>query len=305
MPVLGLGTWQLQDEQAYSAVRSAIELGYRHIDCAWIYGNETEVGHAIRDCIQAGTVERDELWITSKLWNDRHRPEHVEDALKETLTSLGLEYLDLYLIHWPVAHQLGIARPEKNDDYLPLTEVPLADTWKAMIDVQANGLTRSIGVSNFSVKKIDQIVEATGNCPAFCQVESHPFLQQDQLFEYCNGHDIVFVCYSPLGSGGRPDAIKQQDAPNLFDDPVLKGIAEKHEISLGQVMLAWSVCRGSVPIPKSANSDRQKENMEAANIQLDDQDMQQIANVETSYRFVDGKFWEKNGTTYTAAGIWE
>ena len=215
MPMLGLGTWKMMDNSAYDAVKSAIEMGYRHIDCAWIYQNESDVGAAIKDCIDQGVVSREDLWVTTKLWNDRHRGEHVEQALKEQLASLQLDYVDLYLIHWPVAHQYMVIRPETGDQFLSLDEVPLSETWQAMLESAQAGLSRNVGVANFSAKKIAQLIETSGSAPACNQVECHPLLQQVELFDYCRENEIAFVAYSPLGSGDRPDGMKKPNEPTV------------------------------------------------------------------------------------------
>ena len=304
MPLLGLGTWKMFEGSAYAAVKSAIELGYRHIDCAWIYDNEADVGKALHDCFKQKIVSRDDLFITTKLWNDRHRPEHVAAALKEQLVDLQLNYVDMYLIHWPVAHQFGHPRPESGTDFESLVDVPLNDTWNAVIECQNAGLCRNIGVSNFSQSKIDDLTAATGVKPSCLQVESHPYFKQSQLLDYCDKNDIAFVAYCPLGSGDRPEQMKGLNEPKLFDCQALKEIADAHSITTAQVMLSWAVNRGSIPIPKSANAQRQKENLESAQIELNESEMNAIADINVEHRFVDGTFWELEGGPYTAASIW-
>lgn len=301
---LGLGTWKMNDGVGYDAVKEAIQMGYRHIDCAWVYLNEADIGRAISDCIKEGVVKRDEMWITSKLWNDKHHPDHIVEAVKGTLNDLQLEYLDLYLIHWPVAHQYGVARPETAEQFVPLAEIPLTDTWKGIVQLREQGLVREVGVSNFSPSKIENLIDTTGICPSFNQVECHPYLQQQELLEFCQSRNILLTAYSPLGSGDRPDGLKSKGAPNLFQDEVLNSIAQKHDISIGQVMLAWSVNRGTIPIPKAASQDHLKQNLAAADIVLDESDMGSIAKLEKGFRFVDGTFWELPGNSYTVEELW-
>ena len=305
MPALGLGTWKMSEGQAYDAVKMAIENGYRHIDCAWIYLNEADVGRALQDTLNAGSVSRQDLWITSKLWNDRHQPEQVATALKESLTQLRLDYLDLYLIHWPVAHQLGKVRPETAADYLSLEAVPVAETWQAMLECMQAGLCRNVGVSNFSIPKLEQLIRSSGVAPACNQVESHPYLQQSALLEFCRAQQIAFTAYSPLGSGDRPDNMKQDDEPNLFDDETIGSIASQHQLTPAQVMLAWAVNRGTIPIPKSANSERQQQNLAAADVTLTPGQMQQINALDRHHRFVDGTFWEIEGGPYNVSNLWD
>ena len=302
--MIGLGTWQMFDGSAVAAVKSAIELGYRHIDCAWIYQNEADVGKALSDCFQDRTLSREELFVTSKLWNNRHRPGDVEGALKATLADLQLEYVDMYLIHWPIAQVVDAVRPESAADFETLDDVPLSETWSAIVECQSQGLCRNVGVSNFSQSKIEDLVEKTGVRPSCLQVESHPFLQQTSLFEYCRSHQMVYVAYSPLGSGARPKSLKKEREPNLFECQVLLDIAESHSITPAQAMLAWAVGRGSVVIPKSVSPKRQKLNLQAAEIELSDSEMAAISALDRNYRFVDGSFWEVDSGPYTAAGIW-
>ena len=225
MPLLGLGTWKSDPGQVYGAVREAIRLGYRHIDCASIYGNEPEIGEAIGDAIAAGEVTREELWITSKLWCNSHGRDNVEPALRRTLQDLGLAWLDLYLIHWPVPIQPGVAFPESVKDLLLPQQLPLRDTWAGMEAALEAGLTRHIGVSNFSSRKLQDLLAHSRLRPEVNQVELHPLLQQPELLEVCAREGVHVTAYSPLGSQDRPAFIKAPDAPVLLDHPVIAAIA--------------------------------------------------------------------------------
>ncbi len=305
MPALGLGTWKMADGVGYTAVNTAIQAGYRHIDCAWIYENEEDVGRAINECLEQKVVSRDELWITSKLWNDRHREQHVIEGCKESLQKLQLDYLDLYLVHWPVAQKHGVARPSSAAEFSPLDEVPLIETWNAMQRCVDQGLCRNIGVSNFSQKKLQHLIDETGRAPACNQVESHPFLQQTSLFDYCQSQNIAFTAYSPLGSGDRPDGMKRQNEPNLFNDSTIQTLASELNSTPAQVILGWAIQRGTIPIPKSGDIERQKQNLAAADLQLSEDQMNQIGQLDQRYRFVDGTFWEMEGGPYTVAELWD
>ena len=185
MPAFGLGTWKSGPGEVYKAVREAIRIGYRHIDCAARYDNEGEVGQAIADAISDGDVERKDLWITTKLWNNAHRRDLVIPALKESLAKLQLEYLDLYLIHWPVVLKPEVVFPSKGSEMLSLEDVPTIETWRGMEESLEQGLCRHIGVSNFSQKKLQALLQEARIKPEMNQFELHPYLQQKELIDYC------------------------------------------------------------------------------------------------------------------------
>ncbi|PQB04284.1 aldo/keto reductase [Aureitalea marina] len=295
---IGLGTWKATGETVKQAVKDAVNAGYRHIDTAAVYQNENEIGEALQEIFAEGNVKREDLFITSKLWNDAHASEDVLPALSESLDKLQLDYLDLYLIHWPVAFQKGIGFPSKPEDYRSLNEVPLITTWQEMEKAHAKGLTRHIGVSNFSQKKLEDLNSKAEIIPEVNQVELHPLLQQNALKEYCDKNGIILTAYSPLGSGDRPDAMKADNEPNLFDIPTIGQIAEKHGISPAQVLIGWHAARGSSAIPKSTNPVHMRSNLEAAEIALDKTDMADIAALDKHFRFIDGKFFEMPGSGY-------
>ena len=305
MPLLGLGTWKSAPREVGTAVREAIRLGYRHIDCASVYGNEAEVGEAIRSAIDAGDVRREELWITSKLWCNAHGRENVEAALRRTLDDLGLAWLDLYLIHWPVPIKPGVAFPSSAEDLLPLAQVPLEFTWEGMEAALEAGLTRHIGVSNFSSRKLHDLLAHCRIRPEVNQVERHPLLQQPSLVADCAAEGVHLTAYSPLGSQDRPAALKGADEPVLLENPLIGAIAAEHGCSPAQVLIAWQLQSGISTIPKSVSPARLLENLAAAEITLTPVDLERIAALDQHLRLVDGSFWLLEGGPWSLKTLWD
>jgi alcohol dehydrogenase (NADP+) len=304
LPMLGLGTWKSAPGEVGAAVTEALRLGYRHLDCAFIYGNEAEIGHALREAFEAGVAARDELWVTSKLWNDAHAPEDVRPALEKTLADLRLEALDLYLVHWPVAVRKGVFGPQEASDLRPLSEVPLAATWQAMEELVDAGLTRHIGVSNFGPRHLEELLTGARVAPEMNQVELHPYLQQDELLALCRSHGVHVTAYSPLGSRDRPATMKGQDEPVLLEDPTVTAIAVRHQATTAQVLIAWALQRGTAVIPKSVRPARLRENLAAAELELTAEDMDELAALDRGRRYVDGSFWAIPGSPYTLDDLW-
>ncbi|THH18317.1 hypothetical protein EW146_g2636 [Bondarzewia mesenterica] len=270
IPQIGLGTWLSKPNEVENAVEWAIKNGYRHIDCAMIYENQDEVGRALKKVIPS-VVKREDLFITSKVWNSSHQPNQVERELDETLKQLETSYLDLYLIHWPVAfppgNGLNPAHPTRQGELAIDTTTSVVDTWKAMIKLLDTGKVKSIGVSNFTVEYLKAIIEATGIKPAVNQVEAHPLLPQDDLVEYCKKENIHITAYSPLGNNlvGKP---------KLTDYPEVEEIAKKVGATTAQVLIAWGAHRGYSVIPKSVHEERIISNFKQ--IELSEKDYQKI-----------------------------
>lgn len=292
MHAIGLGTWKSKGKEVKQAVKDALHAGYRHIDTAAIYGNEELIGEALQEVFAEGNILREDVFITSKLWNDSHQEGQVMPALTNTLKRLQLDYLDLYLIHWPVAFKHGVDFPEKPSDFVSLEEAPLIDTWEQMETAKNSNYTRHIGVSNFSKEKLSDLVSKASIKPEMNQVEMHPLLQQKKLLDYCNSEGILMTAYSPLGSGDRSEEMKSGDEPNLMDIDEIGDIAKKHNATPAQVLIAWHGHRGTAAIPKSTTKDHIVANFKAADVSLDDGDMEKIAGLNKNYRFITGKFFE-------------
>ncbi len=304
-PAFGLGTWKPQGDDVYRAVRAALACGYRHVDCAAIYGNEDVIGRALTDAFAAGDVQRDDVWITSKLWNTEHAPERVRPAIEKTLRELRLDRLDLYLVHWPVPLRPGILRPEKPEDFVDPAEQTLDSTWAAMIPLRDAGLTRQIGVSNFSPAKLERVSEATGVAPAVNQVEMHPYLAQHELLAAASAMGTVLTAYSPLGTPDSGEMFGRTDPFKLLDDEVVAGVGATHDASPAQVLIAWALQRGTAVIPKSTNEGRIRENLAAAELELTTDDMTALAALDRGFRYIDGGFWCPEGSPHTTASLWD
>ncbi|MEO0969844.1 MAG: aldo/keto reductase [Cyanobacteria bacterium J06639_18] len=304
IPVFGLGTWKSSEGDAYRAVKEALRVGYNHIDGAWIYQNEDEVGRGICESIKEGIIKREEIFVTSKLWNSFHAPEDVEKGCRETLTKLGLEYLDLYLMHWPVAFRSGKLMAEGTEDFWPLSDLPLSKTFEAMLKLRDRGLVKSVGVSNFSISKLEKLIAESGVVPAVNQVELHPYNPQEELFAYCSDKEIHLTAYSPLGSGDRPEFLRHKGESPVLENEVVKVTAAEEGLTPAQLLIAWAIDRGTSVIPKSANPGRIAENLAAASHTLSAKARSAIDGIDTRFRYVDIKEWYLPGITCESNDFW-
>src|ERR1700745_4048908 len=275
IPALGFATLIPDAAVTISATRDALQAGFRHFDCAERYGNEREVGNALQAGLAAAGIARQDIFVTTKLWNSNHRPERVEPALQASLDRLGLEYLDLYLIHTPFAFQPGDEQDprDQNGNILYDRDVTLLDTWKAMESLVDHGKCRAIGLSDISLNELKPIYESARIKPAVVQVEAHPYLPETELLEFCKEKGIVFLAFAPLGHGMKP---------GLLEDPVISAIAARVGKTPAQVLLAWAVQRGTALLTTPRSAARAKENFDIS--PLPEDTLGEINRIQTRQR---------------------
>ena len=298
IPVLGLGTWKSQPTEVGQAVTYALtEGGYNHIDCAWIYGNEKEIGESFKKVFEGGKVKRDEVFVTSKLWSSFHAKKNVAPACKETLENLKLDHLDLYLMHWGIATPPGELEPLDKDGVLITENVSIRETWEEMEGLVSAGLVKAIGVSNFTAPMIVDLLSYAKIPPAVNQIELHPYLQQTRLVEFCQRKGITLTAYSPLGRPGAPAPRPFLEGKNsegrLVDEKIITDIAARRKKTPPQVLLRWGIQRNTVVIPKSVTPARIQENIDIFDFELSEEEMQAIATLDRKQRFVDLYAWSK------------
>lgn len=301
MPTIGLGTWKSAPDKVGQAVMCALsECGYRHIDCAAIYRNEKEIGKAFKKVFENKIRKRENIFITSKLWNTEHHTSSVKKACKATLTDLNLEYLDLYLMHWGIAIPSNDASPnnpsgrlaEQLDEngFLITEKISVRETWEAMEELVKAGLVKAIGVANFTAPMIIDLLSYAKIKPAVNQIELHAYLQQPELLEFCKYNNIVVTAYSPLGSPGN---YKEKGFPVLVEDDAIVEIARNRGKSPAQILIRWGIQRKTVVIPKSITPERIRGNFDVFNFELSEAEMETIKGLNKNLRFVNPYTWWK------------
>ena len=308
-PAVGLGLWKIERDRTAALVEEAIRVGYRHLDAACDYGNEAEAGEGIRRAIASGACRRDELWVTSKLWNTYHHPHHVRRAAERSLRDLGVERLDLYLVHFPIAlrhvpfderyppgwiHDPSAERPR-----METVRVPLSETWGAMEDLVTAGLVTRIGVCNYGTALLRDLLASARILPAVLQVELHPLLAQEKLLRFCRESGIAVTAFSPLGAPSYVPLGMARPEESLLEHPVIVDTARLVDRTPAQVLLRWGVQRGTSVIPKTSRPERLAENLRLFDFTLPDERMAAITALDRNCRFNDpGVFCEKAFGTF-------
>lgn len=299
MPMVGLGTWKIASEQVASTVENAIKVGYRHLDCACDYGNEEAVGAGIKAAIEKKLITRKDLWVTSKLWNNYHAKEHVMPACKKTLADLGLESLDLYLIHFPISLKyVPVATrypPEWQFDPaapgdLQIDPITLRETWEAMEELVSAGLVKNIGICNYNSALLADLMKYAKIKPAVLQIEHHPFLQQPALIKFATKHGLTITGFSSFGAPSYTNLFDFSKEPEnqLFTNSVIKAIAEEHKKTPAEVLLRWASQRGIIMIPKSSSEERLKTNLGCTGgFDLTPANFEAITALDRGFRFND------------------
>lgn len=285
MPIVGLGTWASAPGKVGAAVSYALEtVGYKHIDCAKIYGNEPEIGTAFQKTFSAGKIKRPDVFITSKLWNNAHNPNVVEATCRATLKDLQLEYLDLYLMHWGLAFKGGNQpKPKSDDGKMLLENVTIQETWQAMEKLVEKGLVKAIGVANFTTPMITDLLSYAKIRPAVNQIELHPYNAQQPLVDFCQSEGIVVTAYSPLGSPGNAGLNKIK----LADDPIIIQISLEHKKTIAQILIRWAIQRQTIVIPKSVTPERIAENFAVFDFELSEAEVTAISALNKNHRYVN------------------
>ncbi len=308
-PGIGLGLWKIPNAECADVVYNAIKVGYRHLDSACDYGNEVAVGQGIARAIADGLCTRDELYIASKLWNTYHGKEHVKPALEKTLSDLRLDYLDSYLIHFPIAQMFvpfetryppeWFYNPDADQPKMEPAPVPLSETWQAMESLVQQGLVKTIGVCNYNSGLLNDLMAYSTIKPADLQIESHPYLTQEKLIRQAQNYDIRVTAFSPLGAASYLELGMADETESLLTQPIINAIAIKHGKTPAQVVLRWGIQRNCNVITKSTKVERLEENLAIFDFSLTEQDMDAITALNQNRRFNDpGDFCEAAFNTF-------
>ena len=293
IPVIGMGTFGSDNYDAQTianAVKEGIKIGYRHIDCASVYENEKEIGSVLKDAIDNGVVKREDLWVTSKVWNDKH--DHVVESCKKTLTDLQLDYLDLYLVHWPFSnfHPPKCDVNTRQDNAVPYIHENFMNTWAQMESLQKMGLVKSIGTSNMTIPKMKLLLRDCKIKPVVNEMEIHPHFQQPELFSFLKNNEIEVIGYSPIGSPKRPERDRTPEDTVDIEDPVIISIAQRLNIHPAIVCLKWAVQRGQITIPFTVKKDNLYSNIKGIlENSLTDDDMHNISKIDKNSRLIKGQ----------------
>jgi alcohol dehydrogenase (NADP+) len=304
MPAIGLGTFgsdHVSPAEVAAAVEGAAALGYRHFDCASVYGNEPQIGYALQRALRTG-IKREQLWITSKLWNDKHGEDDVVRSCRQSLSDLRLDYLDLYLVHWPFPnyHPPGCDVTARSKDARPYIHAEFMKTWRKMEQLVDLGLVRHVGTSNITVPKLKLLLQDARIRPAVNEMELHPHFQQSELFDFVRSNGMVPVGYCPIGSPGRPERDRTPEDSVPTQDPVIVKIANRLRVHPALVCVKWAVQRGQVPIPFSINRSHYLSNLEAVVSEpLTDFEMREISSIDRNCRLIKGQvFLWKEGQSW-------
>ena len=297
LPAAGFGLWKIDKPDTADLVHAAIEAGYRHLDSAADYGNEKEAGEGIKSALAAGLCQREDLWVTSKLWNNYHRPEHVRAACEKTLSDLGLDYLDLYLIHFPIALKFvdfdvryppeWFFDPGAEAPRMEIDPVPLHQTWAGMEDLKASGLVKHIGVCNYNSALLHDLMAYAKQKPEVLQVEAHPYLTQERLIKLAQDYGMTVTAFSPLGALSYVSLDMATENESVLEMEAVKVAAARLGKTPAQVVLRWGVQRGTAIIPKTARRGRLKENLALFDFELNAEEMQAISALNRNRRFND------------------
>lgn len=309
MPRVGLGLWKIARDRTAGLVLDAIEAGYRHLDSAADYGNEAEAGEGIRQALAAGHCRREDLWVTSKLWNTYHHPDHVRPACERTLSDLGLEYLDLYLVHFPISlRYVDFAEryppewffdPAARRPVMEIAPVPLSDTWGAMEELVEQGLVKRIGVCNYTSGLLHDLFAYARIRPMVLQIESHPRLTQEALLRLARQYGLAVTAFSPLGAASYVELDMAGDSDSVLTEPAVTEAAARLDRSPAQIVLRWALQRGTAIIPKTSRRERLRENLALFDFSLNEEEMAGISALNRNRRFNDpGVFCEAAFNTF-------